>query len=464
MHDFLVSAVAFIVLIGVMVLVHEFGHFLIAKLCGVRVERFSIGFPPRLFGFKVGDTDYCISATPLGGYVKMTGENMPGENMSMEGADQEKIQAQQADPGALTSHPRWQRILIAAAGPAANMVLALVLMVWYFGWINEVPSVRVHTTTVDWIVPGSAAANAGLQAGDVVTKYGVLNDPTWDKVRVQSSISANQQVPLTVDRGGKTLDLSVHVPSSAKSQDFDLSDMGILPQSEPGPIQVTEIEPNTPAAGSGMKAGDAIESVDGVHLHSVESFVAFLQAGNGKPVSLDLLRNGKILPPITVTPARAQGRWILGFAGVLPAMRSNPLPFGEAVSKSVDFCGTSSFFIVEVLQRLFVHKVSVRQLSGPIGIAQMAGQAAQTKGWLFKFEFASEISLNLGILNLLPFPILDGGMILFLVIESVLRHEINLNVKEKIYQAAFVMLVAFFVFIIFNDMSKLPVFMQHGKP
>lgn len=463
MHDFLVSAVAFIVLIGVMVLVHEFGHFLIAKLCGVRVERFSIGFPPRLFGVKIGETDYCISATPLGGYVKMTGENMPGENMSMEGADREKIQVQQTDPGALTSHPRWQRILIAAAGPAANMILALVLMIWYFGWINEVPTVRVHTTTVDWIVPGSAAAAAGLQPGDLVTKFGGLNDPTWDKVRVQSSISANQQVPLTVDRGGKTLDLSVHVPPSAKSQDFDLSDMGILPQTEPGPIQVTEIEPNTPAAGSAMKAGDAIESVDGVHLHSVESFVAFLQAGGGKPVSLELLRNGKTLPPITVTPAKTQGRWILGFAGVLPAMRSNPLPFGEAVSKSIDFCGTSSFFIVEVLQRLFVHKVSVRQLSGPIGIAQMAGQAAQTKGWLFKFEFASEISLNLGILNLLPFPILDGGMILFLVIESVLRHEINLNVKERIYQAAFVMLVAFFVFIIFNDMSKLPMFM-HVKP
>jgi regulator of sigma E protease len=464
MHDFLVSAVAFIVLIGVMVLVHEFGHFLIAKLCGVRVERFSIGFPPRLFGVRIGDTDYCISATPLGGYVKMTGENMPGENMSVEGADREKIQAQQADPGALTSHPRWQRILIAAGGPAANMILALVLMVWYFGWINEVPSVRVHTTTVDWIVPGSPAAGAGLQPGDVVTNYGGLNDPTWDKIRVQSSISANQQVPLAVERAGKALDLSIHVPPSAKSQDFDLSDMGILPQTEPGPIQVTEIEPNTPAAGSAMKAGDAIESVDGVHLHSVESFVAFLQAGDGKPVSLELLRNGKTLPPITVTPARSQGRWILGFAGVLPAMRSNPLPFGEAVSKSVDFCGTSSFFIVEVLQRLFVHQVSVRQLSGPIGIAQMAGQAAQTKGWLFKFEFASEISLNLGILNLLPFPILDGGMILFLVIESVLRHEINLNVKEKIYQAAFVMLVAFFVFIIFNDMSKLPVFMQHVKP
>ncbi|HEV2135623.1 MAG TPA: RIP metalloprotease RseP [Terracidiphilus sp.] len=463
MHDVLVSIVAFIILIGVMVVVHEFGHFLVAKLCRVRVERFSIGFPPRLFGIKIGETDYCVSATPLGGYVKMTGENMPGENMSVEAADRDKIQAQQADPGALTSHPRWQRILIAVAGPAANMLLALVVMIWYFGWVNEVPSVRVHTTTVDWIVPGSVAANAGLQPGDVVTSYGGINDPTWNKVRVQSSLSVNQQVPLTVDRGGKVLNLSIQVPASAKSQDFDLPDMGIWPQTEPGPIQVTEVQPDTPAARSGMKVGDAIESVDGVHLHSLESFVAYLQADNGKPVNLVLLRSGKSLPPITVSPTHSQGRWMVGFAGVLPAMRNDPLPFGQAVSKAADFCGSNSFFIVEVLERLFSHKVSVSQLSGPIGIAYMAGQAAQTKGWLFKAEFASEISLNLGILNLLPFPILDGGMILFLLIESVLRHEINLNVKEKIYQAAFVMLVAFFVFIIFNDMSKLPVFM-HGKP
>jgi regulator of sigma E protease len=463
MHDFLVSTAAFIVLIGVMVVVHEFGHFLVAKLCGVRVERFSIGFPPRLFGIKIGETDYCISATPLGGYVKMTGENMPGENMSVEGADREKIEAQESDPGALTSHPRWQRILIAVAGPMANMVLAFVLMLFYFGFINEVPSVQVKSTTVDWIVPGTPAAQAGLEPGDVVTSYGGLNQPTWDQVRVQSAISANQQVKLAVERDGKTVNLSLHVPAGAKSQDFMLSDMGILPRTEPGPVKVMQVEPNLPAASSGMAGGDAIESVDGVHLHSVESLIAFLQADSGKPVSVVLLRDGKTLPPLTIHPAKVQGQWVLGFDGVLPAMRHNPLPFGQAVSKSASFCGNSSFFIVEVLERIFVHKVSVSQLSGPIGIAQMAGEAAQMKGWMPKFELSSEISLNLGILNLLPFPILDGGMILFLLIESVLRHEINLNVKEKIYQAAFVMLVAFFVFIIFNDVSKLGMF-THGRP
>ncbi len=463
MYDFLVSAAAFIVLIGVMVLVHEFGHFLVAKLCGVRVERFSIGFPPRLFGIKIGETDYCVSATPLGGYVKMTGENMPGENMSLEGAEREQIAAQKADPGALTSHPRWQRMLIAVAGPAANMLLALVLMVWYYGWINEVPAVQVKSTTIDWIVPGSAAAQAGMEPGDVIEHFGVINHPSWDQVFEQASISANQQVAVAVERGGKTVDLSLHIPSDAKSPDFALSDVGFLPKELPGPIRVATVMSNMPAAAAGMRAGDEIQSLDGHRFHNIESLVTYLQSNKGKPVSVVLSRDGKAFPPITIQPKRYQGSWMLGFGWVSPPNEDRPLPFGKAISKANNFCASNSFLIVEVLQRIFVHKVSVSQLSGPIGIAQMAGQAALMKGWWPKFSLASVISLNLGILNLLPFPILDGGMILFLLIESVLRHDINLNVKERIYQAAFVVLVVFFVFIIFNDVTKLGIF-THGRP
>ena len=146
----------------------------------------------------------------------------------------------------------------------------------------------------------------------------------------------------------------------------------------------------------------------------------------------------------------------------LPAA-SNPLPLGQAVTKSTNFCADNSFLIVEVLERLFTHKVAVSQLSGPVGIARMAGEAAEMKGWLPKFGLAADISLNLGILNLMPFPILDGGLILLLLIESVLRHDISINVKERIYQAAFVVLVVFFAFIIFNDVTKLPIF-THIKP
>src|SRR5215469_11489916 len=159
MHDFLVSALAFIVLIGIMVVVHEFGHFAVAKLCGVRVESFSVGFGPRLFGIKRGDTDYKICALPLGGYVKMTGEAMPEQ---LQGEDAAAAAALANDPGSFLNHPRWQRMLIGLAGPVANFILAFVLMAAYFHWFNEVPKFEVNSATIDWVVPDSPAAKAGF--------------------------------------------------------------------------------------------------------------------------------------------------------------------------------------------------------------------------------------------------------------------------------------------------------------
>jgi regulator of sigma E protease len=463
MHAFLVSALAFIVLIGIMVVVHEFGHFIVAKLCGVRVEQFSIGFPPRLFGIRIGETDYCISAIPAGGYVKMTGENMPGENMSLEGADAETLVAQKQDPGALTSHPRWQRMLIGLAGPAANFVLALALMIFYFGWINEVPSVEVKTASVEWVTPGSAAAQAGLEPGDVIRRFDSVDNADWDEIYAHSRLNPNQNVAMTVERNGQTLPLTLHVPASAKNDDFDLSDAGILPQWLRGPIGVEEVQPGTPAERAGLRAGDAIEAADGHAFHNVTSLLAYMQYGQGKPITLTTLRNGATIS-LVAYPYKLNGHdWMLGFVLVPTPFRSQPLPIGQAVNKAEGFCADNSMLIFEVLQRLFTRKVAISELQGPVGIARMAGDAAEMKGWQPKFGLAAEISINLGILNLLPFPILDGGMILFLLIESALRHDINLVLKERIYQAAFVVLMVFFVFIIFSDVTKLPMF-THVKP
>jgi regulator of sigma E protease len=460
MHEFLISVAAFIVLVGVMVVVHEFGHFAVAKLCKVRVEEFSFGFGPRLFGYKYGGTDYKVCLLPVGGFVKMAGENFSELTDAATGT---ATVAPPDDPGALTSHPRWQRMLIGFAGPFANFVLAFVLMVCYFGWLNEVPTNEVKSTTVEWVTPGSAAAQAGFEPGDIIRHFDTVNHPDWEDIYDRDKLNPDQTVPVTVERGGTTLQLSLHVPASAKSNNFDPGDEGLLPQLLLDPIGIHEVQPGTPADQAGLRAGDTIQSVDGHPFHTVTTLLAYMKAGEGKPLTLVILRNGIALAPVVAHPAKIQGGWKLGFVAAAPAFRNDPLPLGKAMVKSREFCADKSLMIFDVLGGLFTHKVSVSQLAGPVGIARMAGDAAETKGWGTKIGLAGMISLNLGILNLLPFPILDGGMIFFLLIESAIRRDISIPIKERIYQAAFVLLVGFFAFIIFNDITQLPLF-THVKP
>jgi len=458
MHAFLISAAAFIVLIGVMVVVHEAGHFVMAKLCGVRVEAFSFGFGPRLFGFKYGETDYKVCLLPLGGFVKMTGES-PEQNLEAPGTAAPDVSD---DPGAFTSHPRWQRILIGLAGPMANFALTLALMTCYFWWINEVPAAMLKTTTVEWVTPDSAAATAGFQAGDVITRFDKVTNPSWDIVYEDAQVNANQMVSVTVDRNGRSIQLSLHIPSSAKNPNFDFSDTGISPQIRNGPIDVAEVQAGFPAAKAGLQAGDKIESVDGHAFHYVTTLLAYMQWEEGKPMTLEVLRGGATVR-LVVTPTKMDAGYRLGFAAAAIPVREQPMSLPAAIRSSASFFSNNSLLVGEVLQRLFTHKLSVTQMMGPVGIAQAAGEAAEMDGWLPKFGLAAQISLQLGILNLLPFPILDGGMIMLLLIESVLRHDISLAIKERIYTAAFVVIVAFIAFTVFNDVSKLSLF-THVKP
>ena len=446
MHDFLVSALAFIVLIGIMVVVHEFGHFAVAKLCGVRVEAFSVGFGPRLFGVKRGDTDYKVCLLPLGGYVKMTGEN-PGEELPVD------------DPGAFSTHPRWQRMLIGVAGPAANFILAFGLMILYFGWINEVPDIK--NATLEWVTPGSAAADAGLQPGDVFRQFGNVTRPDFDTVLDLTRKGSGQAIPVTVERNGQTVQSTLHVPDKTSKNGFELDATGIFLAYVQGPIGVDQTVGGAPAERAGLRAGDSIVAVDGHAFHTVDPMLDYLQDGQGKPVTLTVQRDGAVIAPVVVHPSLQDSQWRLGFMAVPPndpPMHQRPMAFAEAASEARDFCAENSLLIVDVLRKLITRQASVKQLAGPVGIAHAAGQAAETKYWAPKFGLAAGISLNLGILNLLPFPILDGGLITLLLIETLLRHDISMVVKERIYQAAFVVLVMFFVYVSFNDVAKLSVF------
>ncbi len=462
MHEFLVSAAAFIILVGFIVVLHELGHFVAAKLCGVRVEAFSFGFGPRLFGFTSGDTDYKVCLLPLGGYVKMAGEAAE-QNLQVGGGQTALSADPESDPGSLLAHPRWQRMLIGLAGPAVNLLLTLVLMFVYYAFINEVPSVTVPSTTVEWVTPGSPGAEAGIQSGDVILGFGNAKNPNWEpQVYEQMKLNPGQYLPVVVNRGGQKLTLSLHVPMAANQEDFDIGDTGIQPEYMPGPIPVASVLPDSGAERAGLRAGDKIAAVDGHAFHSIYTLLPYMQWEQGKPMVLTLLRNGATLQ-VTAVPTKRDARWQLGFTFEPPPFRDAPLPLTVAGKKSLVFFKSNSLLVADVLKGLFTHRLSVSQLMGPVGIAQVAGEAAEVKGWLPKFDLASEISLQLGIMNLLPFPILDGGMVLLLLIESGLRRDISLAIKERIYTAAFVMLIAFFAFVLFNDVNRLGVF-GHIRP
>jgi regulator of sigma E protease len=437
-----------LVVLGIMVLVHEFGHFAVAKLCGVRVEVFSVGFGKRLFGFRRGDTDYRLSLLPLGGYVKMSGE-APGEPST-------------GDPAEFNAHPRWQRILIGLAGPVCNFLLALLLMTGFYMMHNEVEAFRSQPANIDFVSDHTAAANAGLKPGDVITRFDNVNNPTWEQVSIRSAMNVGQTIPVDVKRDGQTVTTQLAVPNPRGSDDFDFDTIGFVPRMQEDPIRVRQIEPGMPAAKAGLKAGDQILAVDGLALHSVDAMLSFLQQGNGRPIQLTALRDGKTfqipLQPVMADEPNGHKLYRIGFAPNLPPFKIQQLPLPEALKQSVHFNLRYSGLILEVLHRMVTRRFAVQDLSGPIGIAKQTGLAVEQPGWQPIIGLMSIISLNLGIFNLLPIPILDGGMIALLLIEGVMRRDLNQEFRERLYQAAFVVLLIFAAFVMFNDISKLQVF------
>lgn len=436
------------IVLGIMVLVHEFGHFALCKLCGVRVEAFAIGFGPRIFGFRSGGTDYRLNILPLGGYVKMAGET-PGE-------------AKTSDPGELQNHPRWQRVLIAVAGPFSNFLLALALMTAVYMVHNEVQEYLSGPAVADYVPANTPISRTGLTAGDRITQYDNVDNPTWDQVAVRSLLNLNQTIPFAFTHQGHTIDTKLFVESKTGAENFSLDHFGLIPRMQTVPIEVEALEPNMPAEKAGLKAGDKIVSIDGLQLHSVPALLAYLQDRAGKPAAITVSRNGTTVP-LEITPQLADigdgsKDYRLGFRYVQPPVKVEKLPFGQAVAASWNFNWKAAKLIGEVIKRMFTRQVSVKSLSGPIGIGQQVHEAVQMPGWMPIMSLMAYISVNLGIFNLLPIPILDGGMILFLLIEEAIRRDIDQTIKERVYQVAFVCLIVFAAFVIFNDITKLGLF------
>ncbi|HEY6766739.1 MAG TPA: RIP metalloprotease RseP [Candidatus Sulfotelmatobacter sp.] len=432
MSEFLISVIAVVAVLGFMILIHEFGHYAVAKWLGVRVEVFSIGFGKRLLGFRKGETDYRISAIPLGGYVKMSGENPMDERTG--------------DPAEFLSHSRWHRFLIAIAGPFMNIMLAIFLLTTVYMLHYEYPAVMDAPTIIGWVIKETPAAKAGFEAGDRITRIDGIENPNWEQIDTTEALSPGQPLDVTVDRGGKLINKTV-VP-----EPYGIDQIGMAGWSPKQPcVCITEVSSGLPADKAGLKVGDEILALNGQPVPALAWMVESLKQSQDKPITLTVRRDSEI-KSFTLQPVLNEKSYRIGI-GSYP-VKVTTLPFGKAIRLSLVRNQRASLMILELVKKMLQGKMSLRSVEGPIRIGQAAGEAASRKGWTPLLELTAAISLNLGIFNLLPIPILDGGVILFLFIESVMRRDISLRIKERVYQAAFVFLVLFAVMVIYNDLMK----------
>ena len=425
-----------LVLIGVMILVHEAGHFWVARFFDVRIEIFSFGFGPRLFGFKRGETDYRFSAVLFGGYVKMAGEQPTDEN-----AD---------DPRAFMAKTRWQRMLIAFAGPAMNLVLAVALVTgMYMVRYPKMPA-SAQEGVVGYVVPDTPAARAGIREGDRIVAMDNVQRPSWEDITIREVSSANHPVAVRIARGGREFWTTV-IPKLDER-----SGLGVAGWQAQGEIEIADLSPGMPAQKAGLRKGDIMLRANGEPLRSPAGLRRIVEAADGKPVTLDYTRDGRAFS-VTVQPVfdktGGAGRWLVG---VYPDFRvvMTRLPFPQAFTESVQQNVKNATLIFQFLKGIVERRMSPKSISGPIGIAQLSGEAAR-EGVLPFLSLMAMVSLNLAVFNLLPIPILDGGVILMLLVEMIMRRDLSLRIKETVFKLGFVFLMAVMAFVIYNDIAKI---------
>jgi regulator of sigma E protease len=438
MLGFIENALWLLVLLGVMINIHELGHFWAARFFDVKVDAFSFGFGTRLFGFRRGETDYRFSLIPLGGYVKMAGEQPTDEDIS--------------DPRSFLGKPRWQRLIIAFAGPFMNVVLAVgVLTGLYMVKYQKVADADLQAV-IGHVVPNSPAAKAGLQDGDRIVKLGDKKNPNWEDVGLKEVEGAYQPMRLEIERGGKFFDTTVTPIMNERTG------VGWAGWDERGQIQLYSVEPGYPAEKAGLRKGDLLVAVNGQPIHSATKFQEITKNSGGKPITVEVKRNGRDLE-FSVTPvwSRLDGpaRWMIG---AMPQQKldliTTRLSLPAALRESVSQNAKGATMIVQMLKGMVERRMSARSLTGPIGIAQLSGEAAREGPSAF-LMLMSMISLNLAIVNLLPIPILDGGTILMLLVEMTMRRDLSLQVKEAVFKVGFVAIMMLVAFAIYNDISKL---------
>ena len=432
------TIVAFLFVLGVLVFVHELGHFLAARRLGVRVLTFSLGFGPKLLKTKRGDTEYCLSAIPLGGYVKMAGENP--EDQPQGAADE------------FLSKSKWQRFQILMAGPAMNMILAVLLLAVVLAQGDRVLAFLSRPAVIGVVQADSPAERGGIQPGDEVVRINGRTVASWEDLEVGVTSRADRDVEFVIRRGGEERTLTIR-PTTTKvsvqsDTTFEVGTIGVLPDTYP---LIDAVNPGDPAEKAGLAKGDVILSIEGKRMVYSRNVSDALKTRAGQPTRI-LVRRSDAEVPITVTPVQRGANAVIGITLGNETVTYTPGPI-EALGLSVKRNVATAGLILITLGELLTGDASPRQLMGPVGIAQLSGASAR-EGWVELFALMASISLNLGLLNLLPIPVLDGGHMAIMGMEAVARRDFSLAAKEKMLFAGFVLLMALMVTVIYNDLTR----------
>ena len=426
------TILAFLFVLGVLVFVHELGHFLAARRIGVRVLTFSLGFGPKLISTTHGDTEYAISAIPLGGYVKMAGESLE--------------EARSGAPDEFLSKTKWQRFQVLIMGPVMNIALAVIVMAAVLAQGAEVPAYHDAPPVIAAVRPGSPADKAGLRAGDRILT--VAGDPvdTWDRFDIEIGTRPNREVSVTYLHDGNTQSATLKPESQGK---YEVGDIGVMPDATP---IIASLIKGDVAEKAGLKPGDIVLAVNGERMVQHTQLTDAISKNANKPTDLTIKRNGQEMH-IAVTPQKRGDRGMIGVLLSEPTKSFKPTPLEAiklSVQRNIEFGG----LIFKTLGGLFTGSTSPRQLMGPVAIAQLSGESAAL-GLIPLLTLMASISLNLGLLNLMPIPVLDGGHIAIMALEGIARRDFSAQVKEKMLLAGFVLILLLMVTVIYNDLTRI---------
>lgn len=425
----------------ILVFFHELGHFLAAKLFGMRVERFSLGFPPRIFGIKKGETDYCISATPLGGYVKISG--MLDESMDTDYLEEEP------KPWEFRSKPVWQRIIVISAGVIFNMILAVLI---YASLAFTTGDMKVQLNSVDgvYVAPQSLAAQVGFHTGDKLVGVNGHDVKYFQDLFAPDEMTASS-LSYNVIRDGRRLTIPV-----ADTLLNDIGKKGFLSLSNAMPnIPISQVADGMPAEKAGLKAGDKIVAINGQPMHYMEQTISTISHAKDA-LALSIERNGEV-KHFTVTPNENNKLGIVFQPSIADNFKIEKFSYGVFQSLGVGAHKTKATVtgILQGFKKMFSGAISIREnLGGPVAIANVTKQATEAGGAVGFWNITAFLSVTLAIMNILPIPVLDGGHLMFLIYEGITRREPSPKVRMALQQIGFLLIIALFIFVTFNDILR----------